>query len=59
MEYLKDPAERTTAVTDIILAVVAFVGVVFLRGFILNSCIIRINSLNSRFAMVRAELREQ
>ena len=36
-EYIKDPAEQTTAVTDIILAGVAFGGVVFLRSSLLTT----------------------
>ena len=37
MKFVKDPVEKTTAVTDIILALVAFGGIVFLRGFLTNS----------------------
>lgn len=31
MEFIKDPAERTTAITDVILALVAFGGIWYLR----------------------------
>jgi hypothetical protein len=31
MEYIKDPAEQTTAITDVILAIVALGGILFLR----------------------------
>jgi len=31
MEFIKDPAERTTAITDIVLALVACGGILFLR----------------------------
>ena len=37
MKIIKDPAEKTTAVTDIILALIAFGGIVFLRWPLLNS----------------------
>jgi Family of unknown function (DUF6962) len=37
MEFIQDPAEKTTAVTDIILALIAFGGVVYLRWPPLNS----------------------
>jgi hypothetical protein len=30
VKFIKDPAEKTTAVTDIILAIIAFGGIVFL-----------------------------
>lgn len=53
MKYIEDSAERTTAVTDIILAVVAFVGVVFLRGFISNSGILwKINIWSAAVGMI-------
>ncbi len=37
MKFIKNPAEKTTAVTDIMLALVAFGGIVFLRNLQLNS----------------------
>ncbi|MGB9438185.1 MAG: hypothetical protein WCB15_09590 [Desulfobacterales bacterium] len=37
MKFVKDPLEQTTAATDIVLALVAFGGIVFLLGLILNS----------------------
>ena len=37
MKFIKDPAEQTTAVTDIVLALIAFGGIVFLRWPLLNS----------------------
>ena len=37
MNFIKDPAEQTTAVTDIVLALIAFGGIVFLRWPLLNS----------------------
>jgi hypothetical protein len=37
MKFVKDPLEKTTAVTDLVLALVAFGGIVFLRGLLLNS----------------------
>ena len=37
MKSVKDPAEKTTAVTDIILALVAFGGIVCLRCLLFNS----------------------
>jgi len=37
MKFIKDPAEETTAVTDVILAIVAFGGVAFLQAFLLSS----------------------
>lgn len=37
MKTIENPTEQTTAVTDIILAAVAFSGVVFLRSFFLNT----------------------
>jgi len=37
MKFVKDPREKTTAVTDIVLALVAFGGIVFLRDLLLNS----------------------
>ena len=37
MKFIKDPAEKTTAVTDIILALIALGGVLYLRCFQLNS----------------------
>ena len=37
MKVVKDPLEQTTAATDIVLALVAFGGIVFLLGLLLNS----------------------
>ena len=37
MKFVKDPLEQTTAATDIVLALVAFGGIVFLLGLLLNS----------------------
>jgi len=37
MKFAKDPLEKTTAATDLVLALVAFGGIVFLRGLLLNS----------------------
>ena len=37
MKFVKDPVEKTTAATDIILALVAFGGIVFLRSLLSNS----------------------
>lgn len=37
MKFIKDPAEKATAVTDIILALVAFGGSLFLQCLLLNS----------------------
>jgi len=37
MRFVKDPAEKTTAATDIILALVAFGGIVFLQSLLSNS----------------------
>jgi len=37
MKFVKDPLEQTTAATDIVLAFVAFGGLVFLSGLSLNS----------------------
>jgi hypothetical protein len=37
MKFVKDSLEKTTAVTDIILALVAFGGIIFLLGLLLNS----------------------
>jgi hypothetical protein len=37
MKFIKNPAEKTTAVTDIMLAFVAFGGIVFLQNLQLNS----------------------
>jgi hypothetical protein len=37
MKFIRDPAERTTAATDIILALIAFGGIVFLQYLLLNS----------------------
>jgi len=37
VKFIKDPVEKTTAVTDIILAIIAFGGIVFLRCLQLNS----------------------
>ncbi len=37
MKFIRDPAERTTAITDIILAFVTFGGIFFLRCLRLNS----------------------
>ena len=37
MKYIKDPAEQTTAITDIILALVAFGGILILCRNIANS----------------------
>ncbi len=37
MRFIKDPAEVTTAVTDIILAIVAFGGAAFLQGYLSGS----------------------
>lgn len=37
MKFVKDPLEKTTAVTDLVLALVAFGGIVFLLGLLLNS----------------------
>lgn len=37
MRFVKDPVEKTTAATDIILALVAFGGIVFLRSLLSNS----------------------
>ena len=37
MKFVKDPLEQTTAATDILLALVAFGGIVFLLGLLLNS----------------------
>ncbi len=37
MRFVKDPVEKTTAATDIILAFVAFGGIVFLRSPLSNS----------------------
>jgi hypothetical protein len=37
MKFVKDPREKTTAVTDIVLALVAIGGIVFLRDLLLNS----------------------
>jgi len=37
MKFVKDPLEQTTAATDIVLALVAFGGIVLLLGLILNS----------------------
>ncbi len=37
MNFVKDPVEKTTAVTDIILALVAFGGIVCLRCLLFNS----------------------
>jgi len=37
MKFAKDPVEKTTAATDIILALVAFGGIVFLRSLLSNS----------------------
>jgi hypothetical protein len=37
MKIVKDPLEKTTAVTDLVLALVAFGGIVFLRSLLLNS----------------------
>jgi hypothetical protein len=53
MKCIKDPAERTTAVTDIILAVVAFAGVLFLRGFISHPAILwKINIWSAAIGMI-------
>jgi hypothetical protein len=37
MKYIKDPAEQTTAITDIILALIAFGGILFLRWELVNN----------------------
>ena len=37
MRFVKDPVEKTTAATDIILALVAFGGIVFLQSLLSNS----------------------
>ena len=37
MKFIKDPAEQTTAVTDIVLALIAFGGIAFLRWSLMNS----------------------
>ena len=37
MEFIKEPAEQTTAITDIILAMVAFGGILFLRWELANN----------------------
>ena len=37
MRFVKDPVEKTTAATDIVLALVAFGGIVFLRSLLSNS----------------------
>ena len=37
MKFISNPAEKTTAVTDIMLALVAFGGIVFLQNLQLNS----------------------
>ena len=37
MKFTKDPAEKTTAATDVMLALVAFGGIVFLQDHPLNS----------------------
>ncbi len=37
MKFISNPAEKTTAVTDIMLALVAFGGIVFLRNLQFNS----------------------
>jgi len=37
MKYIKDPAEQTTAITDIILALVAFGGILYLRWELTNN----------------------
>jgi len=37
MKFVKDPLEKTTALTDLVLALVAFGGIVFLRSLFLNS----------------------
>jgi hypothetical protein len=53
MKYIKDPAERTTAVTDIILAAVVFVGVVLLQTLMSNSCCLwKINIWSAAIGMI-------
>jgi len=37
MRFVKDPVEKTTAATDIVLALVAFGGIVFLQSLLSNS----------------------
>src|SRR5210317_1127730 len=37
MKFVKDPLEQTTAATDIVLALVAFGGIVFLLGLLSSS----------------------
>jgi hypothetical protein len=37
MKFIKDPVEKTTAATDIVLALIALGGIVYLRCLLLNS----------------------
>ena len=37
MKFIKDPVEKTTAATDIVLTLIALGGIVYLRCLLLNS----------------------
>ena len=53
MKFIKNPAEKTTAVTDIMLALVAFAGIVFLRNLQLNSVgLLKINIWSAAIGLI-------
>ena len=53
MKFIKNPAEKTTAVTDIMLALVAFGGIVFLRNLQLNSVgLLKINIWSAAIGLI-------